>query len=695
MHRRGRPRIRRVAAERSALEGERVDESVNAPTHETPPEPAQPAVPEGGNLNTAKMAEVLAAALQRPREQNVSIVRAHKLGAKSYDGTGDLERAFSWLETNEKNCQRRHPEGITWADFQREFKDRFYPKSYKDYEKKFLNLIRFVPFIADNEEQKANRFAKVSFHGPIARDRAQGRSIVRLSLSCQQVSEALEIAGGASQGGAQPRGPSGSGQPSGGAGRGGPPRGQPGRPHAQARIFTVTQVGELEVIFYGVQKLLYASMMSVITARKMLRKSCHGYLVYAIEMRGSEARLKDIPVVREFSDVFPENFLGLPLDRELVNKGFVRPSSSPWGASALFVKNKDGSIRLCIDYRELNKVTVRNQYLLPRVDDLFDQLHGAKVFSKIDLRSGYHKLKIREEDFMIVFIDDILIYSDSEEKHREHLRMVLQTLREYRLYAKLNKCQFWLNRVTFLGNVVSVEGVSVDPQKIEAILNWNFDELKRRLMLALVLTLLSRKDKFTVYCDASGQGLGCALMHNEKLIVYASRQLKKHKQNYPTHDLELVAVVFALRILRHYLYGKRWIELIKDYDCTIEYHHGKANVVAYALSRKSTGSIAHLKTMYLPLLVDLRSLRVQLEVSDLGELQIQDHQLVKLKGKVESGHHQDFSVRGDGTVALGQRLCVPNVKELKREIMEEAHSSAYAMHPGSTKMYRTLKEHYW
>ena len=199
---------------------------------------------------------------------------------------------------------------------------------------------------------------------------------------------------------------------------------------------------------------------------------------------------------------------------EMVNKGFFRPSTSPWGAPVLFVKKKDGSMRLCIDYRELNKVTIRNQYPLSRIDDLFDQLQGAKVFSKIDLRSGYHQLRVHDEDvsmtsfrtrnehfeflvmpfgltnapaafmdlmnrifrpyldqFVIVFIDDILIYSGSGEEHVEHLRIVMQTLREHRLYAKLSKCQFWLDSVAFLGHIVSAEGVSVDPQKVEAILN--------------------------------------------------------------------------------------------------------------------------------------------------------------------------------------------------------------------------------
>ena len=261
-------------------------------------------------------------------------------------------------------------------------------------------------------------------------------------------------------------------------------------------------------------------------------------------------RLEDIPVVREFPDVFPDDISGLPPDREIdfqielapgtelisrapyrmapaelkefkvqmeemVNKGFVRPSTSPWGAPVLFVKKKDGSMRLCIDYRELNKVTIRNQYPLPRIDDLFDQLQGAKVFSKIDLKSGYHQLRVHDEDvskttfrtryehfeflvmpfrltnapaafmdimnrifrpyldkFVITFIKDILIYSGSGEEHAKRLRIVLQTLREHRLYAKLSKCQFWLDSVAFLGHIVSTEGVSVDPQKVEAILNW-------------------------------------------------------------------------------------------------------------------------------------------------------------------------------------------------------------------------------
>ncbi|KAL5580647.1 hypothetical protein UlMin_013089 [Ulmus minor] len=201
--------------------------------------------------------------------------------------------------------------------------------------------------------------------------------------------------------------------------------------------------------------------------------------------------------------------------RELLDKGFIRPSYSPWGAPVLFVKKKDGTLRMCIDYRELNKLTIKNKYPLPRIDDLFDQLKGAANFSKIDLRSGYHQLRIKDNDvpktafrtryghyeflvmpfgltnapaafmdlmnrvfaqyldkFIIVFIDDILVYSKTPEEHEEHLRVTLQLLRDSKLYAKFSKCDFWLSEVHFLGHVVSKEGVSVDPAKVEAVSKW-------------------------------------------------------------------------------------------------------------------------------------------------------------------------------------------------------------------------------
>jgi hypothetical protein len=202
--------------------------------------------------------------------------------------------------------------------------------------------------------------------------------------------------------------------------------------------------------------------------------------------------------------------------KELLEKGFIHPSSSTWGAPMIFVPKKNVTQRLCVDYRALNEVTVKNKYPLPRIDDLFDQLCGACVFSKIDLRSGYHQLKVRACDipktafffryglyeftvmsfgltnapayfmylmnkvfmeyldkFVVVFIDAILVYSRSEEEHEEHLRLVLQKLRDHKLSAKLSKCEFWLKQVSFLGHTISEGGISVDPSKVQNALSWN------------------------------------------------------------------------------------------------------------------------------------------------------------------------------------------------------------------------------
>ncbi|WVZ50990.1 hypothetical protein U9M48_002186 [Paspalum notatum var. saurae] len=211
--------------------------------------------------------------------------------------------------------------------------------------------------------------------------------------------------------------------------------------------------------------------------------------------------------------------------QEQLDKGFIRPSSSPWGCPALFVEKKDqGGKRLCVDYRPLNAVTIKNKYPLPHIDILFDQLAGAKVFSKIDLRSGYYQIKIREEDipktafstryglyeylvmsfgltnapgffmymmnslfmneldkFVVVFIDDILVYSKNEEEHKDHLRTVLTRLREHQLYAKFSKCAFWLREVSFLGHILSEKGVAVDPSKVEDVPNWKQPETRTKL----------------------------------------------------------------------------------------------------------------------------------------------------------------------------------------------------------------------
>ncbi|GJV73004.1 putative reverse transcriptase domain-containing protein [Tanacetum coccineum] len=435
--------------------------------------------------------------------------------------------------------------------------------------------------------------------------------------------------------------------------------------------------------------------------------------------------------------------------QELSDKGFIRPNSSPWGAPVLFVKNKDGSFRMCIDYRELNKLTVKNRYPPPRIDALFDQLQGSSVYSKIDLRSGYHQLRVREEDilktafrtryghyefqvmpfgltnalaifmdlinrvckpymdkFMIVFIDDILIYSKNKEEHEEHLKLILELLKKEELYAKFSKCEFWIPKVQFLGHVIDSKGIHVDPVKIESIKDWASPKSPteiRPTRRTPILALPKGSENFIVYCDALHKGLGAVLMQNKKVIAYASRQLKIHEKNYTTHDLELGAVVFALKMWRHYLYGtrctvftnhkslqhildqkelnmrqRRWLELLSDYDCDIRYHLGKANVVADALSRKE-----RVKPLRKILEAQTEALKPKnLSAEDVGGMLRKDLPKEKLEP------------RADGTLCLN-RSWVPCFGDLRTLIMHESHKSKYSIHPGSDKMYQDLKQLYW
>ncbi|GKA14403.1 putative reverse transcriptase domain-containing protein [Tanacetum coccineum] len=391
--------------------------------------------------------------------------------------------------------------------------------------------------------------------------------------------------------------------------------------------------------------------------------------------------------------------------QELSDKGFIRPSSSPWGAPVLFVKNKDGSFRMCIDYRELNKLTVKNRYPLPRIDDLFDQLQGSRVYSKIDLRSGYHQLRVREEDIpKMAFRTHYGHYEfqampfgltnapASEEEHAEHLKLILELLKKEELYAKFSKCEFWLSK----------------SEKAEAA----FQLLKQKLCSAPILALPEGSENFVVYCDASRKGLGAVLMQREKVIAYASRQLKIHEKNYTTHDLELGAVVFALKMWRHYLYGtkcvvftdhkslqhildqkelnmrqRRWLELLSDYDCEIRYHPGKANVVADALSRKERNKPLRVRALVLTtgLNLPVQILNAQVEARKEENYGTED-----LGGMIKN-----LEPRADGTLCLRNRSWIPCFGNLRTLIMHESHKSKYSIHPGSDKMYQDLKKLYW
>ncbi|KAD7478106.1 hypothetical protein E3N88_01242 [Mikania micrantha] len=576
----------------------------------------------------------------------------------------------------------------------------------------------------------------------------------------------------------------------------------------QRNMIFLTDLNGRSVTVYGDKVFNAPKVISMIKASEFMRRGCGAYLAYVIDKEINVKELEDVPVVCNFSDIFPEDLPGIPPDREiefqidvvpgaqpvakapyrlaptemkelmtqlqdLLDKGFIRPSVSPWGAPVLFVKKKDGSMRMCIDYRELNKLTIKNKYPLPRIDDLFDQLQGASWFSKIDLRSGYHQLKVREQDIpktafrtryghyeflvmsfgltnapaafmdlmnrvcrpmldrsVIVFIDDILIYSKSEGDHACHIREVLEMLRREKLYAKFSKCAFWLREVQFLGHVISPEGIMVDPAKVEAVMKWNppktptevrsflgladpsFEELKKRLTEAPILALPDGNEDMVVYSDASYLGLGCVLMQRGKVIAYASRQLKTHEANYPTHDLELAAVVFALKIWRHYLYGvkctiytdhkslkyffeqkdlnmrqRRWLELLKDYDCEILYHPGKANVVADALSRKTEHPAIRVKSYSLVITPDFLN---ELKDAQKEGLKEENVGFERIFGQVKSLEENEFGIK----IRFG-RMWVPRNGDIRSRILDEAHKSRYSIHPGATKMYQDLRKDYW
>ncbi|KAA3466140.1 DNA/RNA polymerases superfamily protein [Gossypium australe] len=324
-----------------------------------------------------------------------------------------------------------------------------------------------------------------------------------------------------------------------------------------------------------------------------MKKGCNAYLAYVLDTKFSDVFPKELPglpsirevkfgieLVPRTTSILIAPYIMAPTElkelkaqlQELTDGGFARTVYSPQGAL------KDGTMRMCIDYRQLNKVTIKNKYPLPQIDDLFDQLKGATVFSKIDLRSSYYQLRVKELDvsktafrtryghyeFLVmpfVFIGDILIYSRDESEHIKHLRIVLQTLRDKQFFAKFKKCEFWLQEFGFLGHIVLADSIRVDPSKISTIVDWkpprnvsevrsflglfewsekcqqSFEELKVLFTEALDFVQLESKKEFVIYSDASFNILGCVLMQEGKVIAYASRQLKPHEKKYLTHDL--------------------------------------------------------------------------------------------------------------------------------------------------------------
>ncbi|XP_074314323.1 uncharacterized protein LOC141649532 [Silene latifolia] len=369
-------------------------------------------------------------------------------------------------------------------------------------------------------------------------------------------------------------------------------------------------------------------LVSAMTLKKCLKKGCPMLLchVWDTSMEGTQAQ--DIPVVRDFEDVFPEELPGLPSPRKvefgvdlkpgmepiskspyrmgpkeleelkkqlwkLVDKGYIRPSVSPWGAPVLFVKKKDRTLRLCIDYKELNNVTIKNKSSpvgiadedIPKTDFCSCNGHYDYVVMSFGLTNApvvFMDLMNRIfspflDRFVVVFIDYILVYSKTNEEHEEHLRVVIQALRDNQLYAKLSKCEFWLEKVAFMGHVISKEGVSVDHSKIEAVINWEVPKNVAEIRNFLGLVGYYRSLKY----------------------IYTQKELNMRQ--------------------------RRWIELIGDYDMEMIYHEGKTNVVADALSRKSVHSLCI--TMFLMKLRD--------EMTKMGNYMIRKGDAIEFGGSWE------------------------------------------------------------
>ncbi|GJX81331.1 putative reverse transcriptase domain-containing protein [Tanacetum coccineum] len=393
------------------------------------------------------------------------------------------------------------------------------------------------------------------------------------------------------------------------------------------------------------------TVISCSKAQEYMAKGCQVFLAQISakkeEDKSEGKQLKDVPIVRDFPEVFPEDLPGLPPTRpvefqidlipgaapvarapyrlapsemeelseqlqELSDKGFIRPSSSPWGAPVLFVKKKDGSFRMCIDYRELNKLTVKNRYPLPRIDDLFDQLQGSIA--------------------KFVFIDDILIYSKDKKEHEEHLKAILELLKKEKLYAKFSKCEFWIPKYNFLG-------------------------------MSLIAEAYTR----------------------EKVIAYASGQCTVFTDH---NSLQHILDQKELNMRQHH-----WLELLSDYDCDIRYHSGKANVVADALSRKEQIEPLRVRALVMTISLDLpkRILEAQIEAQKLENLVNED-----VGGMIRKDIPKErLEPRANGTLCLHGRSWLPCYGDLRSVIMHESHKSKYFIHPGSEKMYQDMKKLYW
>lgn len=483
---------------------------------------------------------------------------------------------------------------------------------------------------------------------------------------------------------------------------------------------------------------------------------------------------------------------------QLLEMDFVQPSKSPYGAPILFVRKKNGKLRMCIDYRALNKITVKNRYPLPRIDELLDQLQGAKYFSKLDLQSGYWQIRIAEEDipktafrtryghfewkvlpfgltnapatfqalmnnilrpyldrFVVVYLDDILIYSKTAEEHLEHMDKVLSILEQHQLYAGLDKCVFGLNEVDFLGHVVGDEGIKPDPKKVEAVKSWPtpknvhdvrsflgltgyyrrfvkhyahkalplteltkgnvswrwrdtveevaFQQLKEALISAPVMISPDPKLPYEVYTDASQFALGAVLMQDQgkglQPIAYLSRKLSQTECNYDTGERELLGIVYALTTWRCYLEGAKF-KVNSDHLNHTWFHQKKT------LTRRQVKWMLWLESYYSGTEITYKEGKDNLSDPlsrrpDLAAISSisNDELRVQVSKGYELDPYYDNPVPAlklvDGLWYLCDRLAIPHDKSLRRRIIAECHDCPSSGHLGITKTIQRVARRFW
>lgn len=487
---------------------------------------------------------------------------------------------------------------------------------------------------------------------------------------------------------------------------------------------------------------------------------------------------------------------------ELLNQGYIQPSKSPYGSPVLFVKKKEGTLRMCVDYRALNKITIKNKYPLPRIDELLDRLTGAKYFSKIDLRSGYHQVRIAEQDiektafncryghyeflvlpfglcnapatfmylmnelfkpfldtFVIVYLDDILIYSKSLNEHRHHVKQVLEILRENNLYAKKEKCELFREEVSFLGHRVSGNGIGMEKEKIDAVLKWPvpsnvhdiqqflglsgyyrkfinnfsgiaapisellsnkitfkwtdrqqnaFEQLKQAMVTAPVLSLPDPSLPYTVKCDASGFALGAELSQNQKPIAYLSHKLSAAERNYSTHEKEQLAIITALREWRHYLLGTH-VKIETDH-MSLKYLQTQPNLSPRQARWQEFLSQYDIEIIYKSgkqnIIADALSRRSdhQSEINNINTVQNNLLELIKnsypndqkLATIVSNiSQYNNFIIRDSLLYTTAGQLVIPNNEQIKQIILSEHHDNSISGHMGISKTFELISRSYY